>query len=213
MSGLKTITVYNHASGPNPKKIPIICNELGIPFEMIDISNPKEDSFTKINPNGRLPAIKDPNHDDIIVWESGAIVEYLVENYDKENKLTPTSFADKWHTKQFLHFQMSGQGPYFGQAVWFFKFQPDDVPQAKDRYADQFIRVIQVLDNMVKDKKYLIGDKITYADLCFIPWNKTIQMMLPDLWAKYDIENKYPSFSAWYQRTCDRDSVKKVYGQ
>lgn len=62
-----------------------------------------------INPNGRLPAIKDPNQDDLILWESGAIVEYIVDTYDKEGKLTLTSHADKWHLKQYLHFQMSGQ--------------------------------------------------------------------------------------------------------
>lgn len=72
------------------------------------ISDPKEDSFTKINPNGRLPAIEDPNTN-LTLWESGAIVEYLVENYDKENKLTFAGLPEKYHLKQYLHFQMSGQ--------------------------------------------------------------------------------------------------------
>lgn len=72
------------------------------------IADPKEDSFTKINPNGRLPAIEDPNTN-LTLWESGAIVEYLVENYDKENKLTFTGLPEKYHLKQYLHFQMSGQ--------------------------------------------------------------------------------------------------------
>lgn len=56
-----------------------------------------------------MPAIKDPNHDDLVLWESGAILEYIVETYDKEGKLTLASHADKWHLKQYLHFQMSGQ--------------------------------------------------------------------------------------------------------
>ena len=75
----------------------------------IIVENPKDESFTAINPNGRLPAIKDHNNNDLILWESGAIVEYLVETYDKKGKLTLTGNADKWHLKQYLHFQMSGQ--------------------------------------------------------------------------------------------------------
>lgn len=74
----------------------------------IPIENPKDESFTKINPNGRLPAIEDPNTG-LTLWESGAIIEYLIETYDKEHKLTFTSAPEKWQLKQYLHFQMSGQ--------------------------------------------------------------------------------------------------------
>lgn len=74
----------------------------------IPIKDPKDESFTKINPNGRLPAIEDPNTG-LTLWESGAIIEYLIETYDKEHKLTFTSAPEKWHLKQYLHFQMSGQ--------------------------------------------------------------------------------------------------------
>lgn len=82
------------------------CSQL---LMQISISDPKEASFLKINPNGRLPALKDPNANDLIIWESGAIVEYLVETYDKEHKLTFVSGPEKWYLKQYLHFQMSGQ--------------------------------------------------------------------------------------------------------
>lgn len=75
----------------------------------ITIENPKEASFLALNPNGRLPTIKDPNNSDLILWESGAIVEYIVDTYDKDNKLTLPGNADQWHLKQYLHFQMSGQ--------------------------------------------------------------------------------------------------------
>lgn len=72
------------------------------------MDNPKAEWFTAINPNGRVPAIVDPNTG-LTLWESGAIVEYLVETYDKEGKLTVPDTAGKWHLKQYLHFQMSGQ--------------------------------------------------------------------------------------------------------
>lgn len=74
----------------------------------ITVDNPKTPEFVKINPNGRLPAIEDPNTD-ITLWESAAIVEYLVENYNKENKLTFTTLREKTLLKQYSYFQMSGQ--------------------------------------------------------------------------------------------------------
>jgi glutathione S-transferase len=120
-----------------------------------------------VNPNGRVPAVIDPNNN-ITVWESGAIIEYLVDTYDKEGKLTVTSLASKWQLKQYLHFQMSGQGPYFGQCLWFYKEHHDDQPSAKERYAEHTIRVVQVFENIIKDKTYLVDDKV-YVTLSIRP--------------------------------------------
>lgn len=118
----------------------------------------KGEAYTKINPNGRTPAIEDPNTG-ITLWESGAILEYLVDTYDKDNKISYTSFPEKYHTKQYLHFQMSGQGPYFGQTTWFRHFHPEQVESAKKRYDEQLVRVIGVLDKILTGKQYLVGDK------------------------------------------------------
>lgn len=118
------------------------------------------DWFFEINPNGRLPAIVDPNNNDLTLWESGAILEYIVETYDKENKLNPTDPADKWHLKQYLHFQMSGQGPYYGQFIWFSVYHPEDVPSAKTRYENEIVRVVGVLDTILKGKEYLVGGRV-----------------------------------------------------
>jgi glutathione S-transferase len=90
-------------------KVQFVLEELNLPYKAIVVPNPKDESFLKINPNGRLPAIIDHNAEDLTIWESGAILEYIVETYDKENKLNATTTADKWHLKQYLHFQMSGQ--------------------------------------------------------------------------------------------------------
>ncbi|KJZ77926.1 hypothetical protein HIM_02563 [Hirsutella minnesotensis 3608] len=212
MSSLKPITVWTHGQGPNPFKVLIALEELGIPYEAVPVSDPKAASFTAINPNGRLPAIKDPNDDDFVLWESGAILEYLVETYDGAGKLTLPSAADKWRLKQYLHFQMSGQGPYFGQAVWFRKYHKEDVPSAKQRYEEQTVRVFGVLDDVLKDKTYLVGEKFTYADLAFIPWNRVMQGFLTDVWENNDVKNKYPHFAAWHERLMERPSVKKAYG-
>lgn len=165
-----------------------------------------------INPNGRLPAMKDPNNG-LILWESGAILEYLVDKYDKDGKLSLASDAEKWQLKQYLHFQMSGQGPYFGQAVWFNKFHKEDVLSAKQRYEEQTVRVFEVLNKILDGKEYLVGNKFTYADLAFIPWDVTIKKFLPETWDKYDVKAKYPNYVAWHERLIARPSVKKLYEQ
>ena len=102
--------------------------------------------------------------------QSGAILEYLEETYDKEHQFTETSSPQKWQVKQWLHFQVSGQGPYFGQRVWFMRYHPEQVKSAQDRYAGEIKRVISVIDKHLKatGNQYLIGNKYTYADLAFL---------------------------------------------
>ncbi|KAF4454348.1 Glutathione S-transferase [Fusarium albosuccineum] len=208
MSDIEPIVVYIHGRGPNPKKVTIILEELGIPYTTITIQDPKAESFTKINPNGRLPAIEDPNTG-LTLWESGAILEYLVEKYDKDHKLTFTTEPEKWYLKQYLHFQMSGQGPYYGQAFWFYHFHSEQVESAKERYKEQVARVISVLDKLLEGKEYLVGNKFTYADLAFIPWN-ALAPLTDDLMEKFDIEKKYPNYIAWQNRLMTRPAVVKI---
>ncbi|OBS27893.1 hypothetical protein FPOA_01835 [Fusarium poae] len=212
MSELKPITVYVHSAGPNPFKVIIVLEELSVPYTKIVVDNPKEDWFVAINPNGRVPAIKDPNSN-IVLWESGAIMEYLVETYDVDKRLCGASPSSKWEIKQYLHFQMSGQGPYYGQAMWFHKC-PQDIPIAKERYVNEIIRVISVLDNILEGKKYLVDDKLTYADIAFVPWNRVVSqhpLFETSLWKGRDVDHKYPSFSAWHERLNNLSSVRAAY--
>ena len=95
----------------------MILEELGINYETEFVTDVKGEKFTAKNPNGRAPAIDDPNTG-ITLWESGAIIEYLIDRYDTSAKLSFTSLPEKYYAKQWLMFQMSGQGPYFGQAAW-----------------------------------------------------------------------------------------------
>lgn len=101
----------------------ILLYELGLPFEMksldrsdVDIRN--KEPVVSITPNGRMPAFVDPNTG-IKLWESGAIIEYLLDHYDRESRLSYTSFPERYEQNCWKHFQMSGQGPYFGQLTWF----------------------------------------------------------------------------------------------
>ena len=84
---------------------------------MIGYAALKEKPFTNLNPNGRAPAIEDPNTG-LTIWESGAIVEYLIEQYDKDKKLHYDTLKERNLQRQYVAYQISGQGPYFGQAAW-----------------------------------------------------------------------------------------------
>lgn len=106
MSSFEPIKVYGKG-GPNPPKIAMLCRELAIPHTVVDIpfSDLKKPDYLATNPNGRIPAIHDPNTD-ITIWESGAIIEYLVEKYDLEQKLSFASGSKEYYlAKQWLFYQ------------------------------------------------------------------------------------------------------------
>lgn len=203
------ITLWSHAIGPNPWKVATILEELEIPYntKMINFAAAKEEPFLSINPNGRLPAIEDPNTG-ITLWESGAIVEYLIEQYDTENKLSYTDVTNKYHLKQWLHFQVSGQGPYYGQAFWFMNYAPEKVPLAIERYQNEIRRVCSVLERALDGREWLVGDKCTYADLSFIAW----QHAIPAIFKDEDFYSKYPKVRAWMDRMEARPTVQKISG-
>ena len=149
--------------------------------EYVDFSTIHEKPYTDVNPNGRVPAIVDPNNDNFTLWESGAINTYLVDTYDKEHKLTYTSSPEKYQVLQWIMFQMSGQGPYYGQAAWFMMFHPEKLPSAQERYLKEIERVIGVIDAHLASKPSgqqlsLVGDKVTYADLSFVTWAAVSQL-------------------------------------
>jgi glutathione S-transferase len=197
----------------------MILEELGVPYEIEDISFPalKEPDFLAINPNGRMPAIQDPNTD-ITLWESGAIIEYLIEKYDTGKKLTFESGSKEYYlAKQWLMYQVSGQGPYYGQTVWFMKYHPEKVESAVDRYANEIKRVTGVLEGHLKAQKekagagsdgpWLVGDKMSYADIAWVPWQYLASNLIPD--EKFDA-SEFPVVKEWMGRLAAKEGVKKV---
>ncbi|KAI9842847.1 MAG: glutathione S- transferase, nitrogen catabolite repression regulator [Sclerophora amabilis] len=205
----KPITLYSHASGPNPWKVAIVLEELGIPYhtKMMEFSELKKEPFEKININGRVPAIEDPNTG-ITLWESGAILEYLVDEYDKEGKLSFKSSPEKYEASQWVYFQASGQGPYFGQAAWFSHFHEEKVPSAVTRYNNEIKRVVRVLDRALEGKEYLVGGRVSFADLAFLTWQMILPFAMGD--AMFDAAKEYPNYHAWNERLMARPAVKKV---
>jgi len=208
------ITLFSHKGGPNPWKVVIVLEYLGLKYDTkyLDVykNEQKAPDFTKYNPNGRLPAIIDHDNEDFVLWESNSIIKYLVERYDKSFTLHyPHGTKESYLLDQWMTFQVSGQGPYFGQAAWFKRFHHEKLPSAIDRYQKEVVRVISVLDSVLGEKRYLVGDKLTVADLCFVPWNNSLPRITDD--SPYAEElKKFTNFARWHADLVDQPAVKRM---
>lgn len=150
-SPIQPLTVWG-TGGPNPPKVLIILEELSIPYNAVstELAEVKLPAYLEINPNGRLPSIHDPNTG-LTLWESGAIIEYLIDRYDTSHILSfEKGTNESFLCKQWLFFQTSGQGPYYGQASWFKRFHPVEVLSAIVRYVQEVNRVTAVLEGVLK---------------------------------------------------------------
>ncbi|KAL9046572.1 MAG: hypothetical protein Q9214_000625 [Letrouitia sp. 1 TL-2023] len=217
-SQLKPIKIYGDNKSPNPAKVQMVVKELDLPYEIVDIpfSDTKKPEYTSVNPNGRLPAIHDPNSG-ITLWESGAIIEYLVEQYDKNRVLSfEPGTPEYYQAKQWLYFQTSGQGPYYGQAVWFLKYHAENLESAKARYNKEINRVSGVLDGWLAKQKggkvapeglWLVGSKLSYADIAFVPYQSGIEGIIGK--ENYN-EDDYPRVKEWMGQLKGREKIRDV---
>jgi glutathione S-transferase len=222
-SHLKPITIWGRG-GPNPPKVAILLEELGVPYEAIavPISDVKKPEYLTINPNGRLPAIRDPNNGGLTLWESGAILEYLIERYDTPSHRFsfPAGSREAFLAKQYLFFQVSGQGPYYGQAAWFKKFHSEPLPSAVARYVGEVNRVTAVLEKVLaeeaekypgaEDGPWLVGGKYSFADIAFISWQNVILKIVGS--DEYD-PGQYPRVKQWLEKLLERPAVQAGLNQ
>ena len=166
------IDLYTAAT-PNGHKISIALEELGLPYEAhvlhLEKLDQRRPEFLKISPNGRIPAIVDRELDDFAVFESGAILIYLAE---KTGRLMPSDTKGRSVVIQWLMFQMGGIGPMMGQANVFFRYLPEKIPLAIDRYQGEVRRLFGVLDARLADHEYLAGD-YSIADIANWAWVRT----------------------------------------
>ncbi len=158
------------ASTPNGYKVSITLEELGLPYDVhalkLSEMQQKTPAFLKINPNGRIPAIVDRAAEDFAVFESGAILIYLAE---KTGKLMPPDAMGRSRVMQWLMFQMGGVGPMMGQANVFFRYMPEKIQPAIDRYQRESRRLLEVLDSRLGESEFLAGD-YSIADIATYPW-------------------------------------------
>ena len=163
------------APTPNGVKVSIMLEEIGLAYEAhrIDImaGDNRTPEFLSLNPNGKLPAIIDPQGPGgrpLPLWESGAILIYLAE---KTGLFLPDGAA-RHETLQWLMFQMSGIGPIFGQVGWFHRFAGREIedPRPKARYATEARRLLDVLEDHLEDRAWIVGADYTIADIATLGW-------------------------------------------
>jgi GST-like protein len=158
------------APTPNGIKASIMLEETGLPYRVIalrlDLLEQREEAFLRISPNGRIPAIVDTDADDFPVFESGAILVYLAE---KTGMLMPSDVKGRSRVMQWLMFQMSGVGPMQGQANVFFRYAPEKIPYAINRYQNETRRLYEVLNTQHGREEFLAGE-YSIADIATWPW-------------------------------------------
>ena len=166
------IDLYTAAT-PNGHKVSIALEELQLPYSVqvlsFDQREQKAADFLKINPNGRIPAIVDRDNGDFAVFESGAILIYLAE---LSGQLMPHDGKGRSLVMQWLMFQMGGVGPMQGQANVFFRYFPEKLQGAIDRYQHETRRLYEVLNSRLGEAEYLAGD-YSIADIATFPWVRT----------------------------------------
>ena len=198
---------------PNGVKVSIMLEETGLPYEphFVDFGRNEQKSpeFVSLNPNGRIPAILDPDGPGgkpLGLFESGAILQYLAE---KTGQFLPADPARRWQTIQWLHFQMGGVGPMFGQVGFFHKFAGRDFQdkRPRDRYVAESTRLLGVMDTHLAAHRWFSGDDYTIADIAMLGWVR-------NLIGFYDARDlvgfdRFRHVAGWLQRGLARPAVQR----
>ncbi len=187
---------------PNGWKASITLEELGIEYSVrhieMDKLQQKEPWFLELNPNGRIPVIVDHDNGDFAVFESGAIMIYLAE---QAGRLLPTDVRGRSLVIQWLMFQMGGIGPMMGQANVFYRYAPERIPYAIERYQREVRRLLEVLDTRLADNEYLAGD-YSIADIANWSWVRGYK------WAGVEIDG-LGHLERWLDAIAERPAVKR----
>jgi len=206
----KTDIILYTTQTPNGIKASILLEELNLEYEVKPINlmknEQKEPKFLEINPNGRIPALTDTAEDGkpIHIWESGAILEYLVARYDKDHKVSyPYGSREHWETISWLMWQMGGLGPMQGQANHFNRYAPEKIQYGIDRYLNETRRLYRVMDTHLAKQPsgFLVGDKCTIADIACWGW------VAAGHWAGVDIK-EFPTLKKWLDKLLERPGFK-----
>lgn len=199
---------------PNGVKISIALEELALPYEahLVDIIRGETgtSAFLSLNPNGKIPAIIDPDGPGgvpIGLFESGAILIYLAE---KTGRLMPSDPARRYETIQWVFFQNAGVGPMFGQLGYFHKFAGRQIEDKRplERYRLESMRLLNVLERwLAQDREWVMGEEYTIADISLLGWVRNlIGFYEARELVEFDALTHVP---AWLQRGLDRPAVQK----
>jgi len=167
---------YNAA--PNPMKVALLLEELGLPYEAVPVDTRKGEQFAaaylKVNPNGKVPAIV---NGDVRVFDSNAILLYLA---DREKKFAPldTAGAARGDMLSWLMFIASGIGPFSGQSVHFRHAAPEPKEYALNRYDFEAHRHWKLIEDRLATSKYILGDEYSIVDMAFWAWARLVPFVL-----------------------------------
>ncbi|WP_129791190.1 glutathione S-transferase N-terminal domain-containing protein [Sphingosinicella sp. CPCC 101087] len=198
---------------PNGVKVSIMLEEIGLPYEAHLVDFGKDDQktpeFLSLNPNGKIPAIIDPDGpggEPIGLFESGAILLYLA---DKTGRLAPADPAQRYETLQWVFFQVGGVGPMFGQVGYFHKFAGRELADKRplERYVAESRRLLEVLDIRLAGRTWMMGDEYTIADISLLGWVRNL-ITFYEARELVDFDH-YEYVSAWLARGLARPAVQR----
>ncbi|WGS24543.1 glutathione S-transferase N-terminal domain-containing protein [Bradyrhizobium sp. ISRA464] len=198
---------------PNGVKVSIMLEEIGLPYEVHLVDFNKDDQktaeFLSLNPNGKIPAILDPDGPGgkpLPLFESGAILQYLAE---KTGKLLPAGPARRYETIQWVHFQMGGIGPMFGQVGFFNKFAGKDYEDKRplQRYIAESKRLLGVMETHLAGRQWFMDDEYTIADISMLGW---VRNLIGFYDARGLVEfDQFKDVAAWLERGLARPAVQR----
>jgi GST-like protein len=203
------IRLYYHAT-PNPAKVGLLLEELGLPYELVPVDTRKGEqhlpAFLQINPNAKVPALVDtdgPDGTEAVVFDSTAILLYLAR---KTSQFLGTA-ADEPQLLSWLLFIASGLGPFSGQAVHFQHAAPEKLPYAINRFRREAERHYRVLDERVADRRFIVGDSYTIADMSAWGWLGRAGVVMAGL---DDPLNDFPNLKRWYAEIDSRPAAARA---
>lgn len=206
------IELYTHAT-PNGHKVSILLEELSLPYRLHLVDLTRNEQFTPefltINPNGKIPAIVDPDGPGgrpITVWESGAILIYLAERTGSD--LLPRAGAERYATLQWLMFQVAGVGPMMGQAGHFTLYATERVPYGIGRYVKESRRLLGVMERQLAAHPWLAGERYSIADIATFPWTNSA-LRIPGLAAASGELDDWPNVVRWRRALLGRPAVQR----
>jgi GST-like protein len=198
---------------PNGVKVSIMLEEIGMPYEAHLIDFAKNDQqtpeFLSLNPNGKIPAIIDPDGPGgapLGLFESGAILQYLGE---KTGRLLPVDAARRYETMQWVFFQMAFIGPMFGQVGYFHKFAGREIADKRplERYSNESKRLLRVLETRLGGRQWVMDDEYTIADISMLGW---VRNLIGFYGARELVAfDTLKSVPAWLERGLARPSVQR----
>ncbi|KAK6834860.1 glutathione S-transferase [Apiospora arundinis] len=200
---------------PNGIKISILLEELGLEYQTTAVeltkNTQKEPWFLDINPNGRIPALTDKLEDGqtIKLFENGSIMQYLIERYDKDHRVSyPYGSREHWEVNNWVFWQMGGLGPMQGQFAHFNRYAPEKIQYGIDRYKNETRRLYRVMDQHLQKSSsgYLVGDRCTIADISC--WGWVAAAVFDEAGSGIDIK-EFPALKEWRDKLLARPGVEK----